>query len=168
VPLASATLGFLGYPREVSGPQAGDLQYVFEDVSRHGPYARHRGFYTKYGDVTPLLKRDEDRFVIFGSGEHIAIDFDASALPPVRKGWTRDYEIYLNGYVKDMDFYGAFSQTVTPLPFRRMPGYPYPASVSYPDVNRQYQLEWNTREISDESAASYRFDYGGDSPQIRY
>ena len=100
---------------------------MFEDVSRHGPYARHRGFYTKYGDVTPLLRRDEDQFVIFGSGEHVAIDFDASALPPVREGWTRDYEIYLNGYVKDMDFYGAFSQTVAPLPFRQMPGYPYPS-----------------------------------------
>jgi hypothetical protein len=137
-------------------------------VSPHGPYARHRGFYTKYGDVTPLLRRDEDQFVIFGSGEHVAIDFDASTLPPVREGWTRDYEIYLNGYVKDMDFYGAFSQTVAPLPFRQMPGYPYPPSISYPDAHREYQLEWNTREVSDESAASYRFQYGGDRPQTRY
>ncbi len=159
VPLAAATLGFLGYPREVPGKPSGDLQYVFEDISRHGPYARHRGFYTKYGDVTPLLRRDEDHFVIFGSGEHVSIDFDASALPPVRAGWTRDYELYLNGYVKDMDFYGAFSQTVAPLPFRQMPGYPYPASVSFPDAHREYQLEWNTREVSDENAASYRFDY---------
>ncbi len=160
VPLVAATLGFLGYPREIPGKPSGDLQYVFEDVSRHGPYARHRGFYTKYGDVTPLVQRDEDQFVIFGSGEHVAIDFDASALPPVRAGWTRDYEIYLNGYVKDMDFYGAFSQTVAPLPFRGMPNYPYPASVSYPDTHREYLLEWNTREVSDENAASYRFEYG--------
>jgi tetratricopeptide (TPR) repeat protein len=160
VPLAAATLGFLGYPREVPGTPSGDLQYVFDDVSRHGPYARHRGFYTKYGDVTPLLQRDEDQFVIFGSGEHVAIDFDPSSLPPVRPGWTRDYEIYLNGYVKDMDFYGAYSQTVAPLPFRGMPNYPYPASMSYPDAHRDYQLEWNTREVSDENTASYRFDFG--------
>jgi FG-GAP-like repeat/ASPIC and UnbV len=165
VPLAAATLGFLGYPREVPGQPSGDLRYVFEEVSPHGPYARHRGFYTKYGDVTPLLRRDEDQFVIFGSGEHVAIDFDASTLPPVREGWTRDYEIYLNGYVKDMDFYGAFSQTVAPLPFRQMPGYPYPSTVAYPDAHREYQLEWNTREVSDENAASYRFDYGGDRHQ---
>jgi hypothetical protein len=62
--------------------------------------------------------------------------------------------------VKDMDFYGAFSQTVAPLPFRGMPNYPYPASVSYPDTHREYLLEWNTREVSDENAASYRFEYG--------
>ena len=65
----------------------------------------------------------------------------------------------LNGYVKDMDFHGAFSQTVAPLPFRAMPNYPYPDSLSYPDSHREYQLEWNTREVSDEGAASYRFQY---------
>ena len=51
-------------------------------------------------------------------------------------GWTRDYEIYLNGFVKDMDFWGAFAQTVTPLPFKAMPSYPYPATVEYPASNR--------------------------------
>jgi Tfp pilus assembly protein PilF len=175
LPLATARLGYLGYPREVPGRPAGDLQYVFSEISRHGPYARHRGFYTRYGDVTPLLRRDEDHFVIFGSGENVAIEFDASTLPPLREGWTRDYEIYLNGYVKDMDFYGAYSQTVAPLPFRQMPGYPYPRGVSYPDANREYQLEWNTREVQGEGAASYRFAFpssktahsraGGDSPR---
>ena len=54
------------------------------------------------------------------------------ALPPVRAGWTRDYEIYLNGYVKDMDFYGAFSQTVAPLPFRRCPAIPTPSPSRTP------------------------------------
>ena len=51
-----------------------------------GPYARHRGFYTKYGDVTPLLRRAEDHFVIFGSGDDVALDFDATTLPPLQAG----------------------------------------------------------------------------------
>ena len=40
-----------------------------------------------------------------------------------------------------------------------MPGYPYPDSVTYPDRNREYQLEWNTREVVGESWPSYQFSY---------
>ncbi len=159
IPLVSAQLAHRGYPREVPGRLSSDIQYVFDQVSATGPYARHQGFYTKYGDVTPLLRQVEDHFVIFGSGDDVAIDFDASQLPPLAKGWKRDYEIYLNGFVKDMDFWGAFAQTVAPLPFRRMPSYPYPADISYPDTNREYQLEWNTRQVSSENAPSYRFNF---------
>jgi hypothetical protein len=105
------------------------------------------------------VRAAEDHFVIFGSGDDVAIDFDASKLPPLRPGWTRDYEIYLDGFVKDMDFWGAFAQTVTPLPFKAMPSYPYPAAVEYPSSNQAYQLDWNTREVSGEGHGAYRFDY---------
>ena len=159
IPLVSAQLAHRGYPREVPGRLSSDIHYVFDQVSSTGPYARHQGFYTKYGDVTPLLRHVEDHFVIFGSGDDVAIDFDASKLPPLQRGWKRDYEIYLNGFVKDMDFWGAFAETVAPLPFRQMPSYPYPAGISYPDANREYQLEWNTRQVSRENPSSYRFNF---------
>ena len=159
IPLLAATLSHRGYPREILGRTAGDLRYAFNEVSTFGPYERHRGYYTKYGDVTPLLAKAEDHFVIFGSGDDVAIDFDATKLPALRAGWTRDYEVYLDGYVKDMDFWGAFAQTVAPLPFKAMPSYPYPPTIAYPDANREYQLEWNTREVGDDSPASYRFQY---------
>jgi hypothetical protein len=58
-----------------------------------------------------------------------------------------------------MDFYAAHAQTVAPLPFKQMPGYPY-SGVAYPDRLRDYQLEWNTREVAGESWPTYRFDYG--------
>ena len=111
------------------------------------------------GDVTPLLRSDEDHFVIFGSGEHVAIDFDASALPPVAKGWTRDYEIYLNGYVKDMDFHGASRR-----PSRRCRSVrclAIPTRRRFPFPTRTASTSWNgiTREVADENAASYRFEY---------
>jgi Tfp pilus assembly protein PilF len=159
IPLVRASLAFRGYPREILGTPTADIRYDFNDVSLTGPYARHRGFYTKYGDVTPLLRDAEDHFVIFGSGDDVAIDFDAAKLPPLRPGWTRDYEIYLDGFVKDMDFWGAFAQTVTPLPFKAMPSYPYPATVAYPARNQVYQLDWNTREVSGEGHGAYRFEY---------
>jgi len=159
IPLADASLAFRGFPRELTGTPAADLQYVHGEVSKYGPYARHRGFYTKYGAVSPLLMHAEDQFVVFGAGDEVALEFDARALPPLRAGWTRDYFVYFNGYVKDMDFYAAHAQTVGPLPFKGMPGYPYPDNVAYPDRNREYQLEWNTREVAGESWPSYQFSY---------
>ena len=56
--------------------------YAYGEVSRFGPWARHRGFYTRYGDVTPLVATAEDHFVIFGAGDEVSLEFDATALPP--------------------------------------------------------------------------------------
>ena len=47
-------------------------------MSLTGPFQHERGNYTHMGDVTPLLKGIDDRFVIFGSGEEIAAEFDAT------------------------------------------------------------------------------------------
>jgi hypothetical protein len=58
-----------------------------------------------------------------------------------------------------MDFYAAHAQTVAPLPFKQMPGYPYPEGAAYPDRLYDYLLEWNTREVAGESWPSYRFAY---------
>ncbi|HZA37152.1 MAG TPA: CRTAC1 family protein, partial [Vicinamibacterales bacterium] len=158
-PLLEASLAYRGFPRERPGTPAADLTYVHDEVSPYGPYARHRGFYTRYGDVRPLVGGIDDRFTIFGAGDEVSLEFDADALPPVRRGWTRDYLFFIQGYVKDMDFYAAHAQTVSPLPFREMRTYPYPASKRYPERNRDYLLEWNTREVGAEGWPTYRFDF---------
>ena len=77
----------------------------------------------------------------------------------MRAGWTRDYLFFIQGYVKDMDFYAAHAQTVSPLPFREMRTYPYPVTMRYPERNRDYLLEWNTREVGAEGWPTYRFDF---------
>jgi hypothetical protein len=159
VPLVSAELDFRGFPREQTGTPAADLTYVYREVSRFGPWARHRGSYTRYGDVTPLLGRADDRFAIFGAAEETSLEFDATTLPPLPQGWTRDYLFYVRGYVKDMDFYAAHAQSVAPLPFSDMGRYPYPANVRYPAKNHEYLLEWNTRIVDSESWPSYRLEY---------
>jgi hypothetical protein len=158
-PLVEASLAYRGFPRERPGSPAADLTYVHDEVSPYGPYARHRGFYTRYGDVRPLVGEIDDRFSIFGAGDEVSLEFDADALPAVRPGWTRDYLFFIQGYVKDMDFYAAHAQTVSPLPFREMRTYPYPATKRYPERNRDYLLEWNTREVGAEGWPTYRFDF---------
>ena len=161
IPLAHAALRFHGYPRQIEGASPGDLTYDYYDVSLTGPFQRQRGSYTRFGDVTPLLTKVDDRFAIFGSGEEIAAEFDATALPPLPPHWKRDYFFYANGYVKDMDFYDASPFTVSQLPFHGMSTYPYPAGESYPEDRKsvEYQLDWNDRFDSGAPAHSFRFDY---------
>jgi Flp pilus assembly protein TadD len=161
IPLASAALRFHGYPRQIEGVSPGDLNYNYDEVSLTGPFQRQRGSYTKFGDVTPLLMGIDNQFAIFGSGEEIAAEFDAAALPPLPPHWKRDYFFYANGYVKDMDFYDASPFTVSQLPFHGMSAYPYPANESYPADRGSiaYQLDWNDRFDNGEPSQSFRFDY---------
>ncbi len=161
VPLAKATLHFRGYPKQIENASPGDLDYDYDLVSETGPFQRQRGSYTRMGDVTELLKGIDDRFAIFGSGEEIAAEFDASNLPALPPRWKRDYFFYANGFVKDMDWWDASPFTVAQLPFHTMSGYPYPASENCPEDgdSLDYQLNWNDRFDSGEPVRSYRFDY---------
>jgi hypothetical protein len=43
VPLTSADLSFHGYPRQTESKPPGVVKYVYESVSRTGPYARQAG-----------------------------------------------------------------------------------------------------------------------------
>ena len=161
VPLAAATLHFRGYPKQIEGASPGDLEYDYDRVSLTGPYQHQRGNYTRMGDVTALLQGIDDRYVIFGSGEEIAAEFDPSKLPPLAADWKRDYFFYANGYVKDMDWWDASPFTVADLPFHNMSAYPYPSSEKFPDDAGalEYQLNWNTRFDSGDPVRSYQFDY---------
>ncbi len=161
VPLSVATLHFRGYPRQIDLASPGDLDYDYNRVSLTGPFQHQRGNYTRMGDVTPLLKAIDDRYVIFGSGEEIATEFDTAKLPALPEHWKRDYFFYANGFVKDMDWWDASPFTVSQLPFHTMSAYPYPASEKFPDDADAvgYQLDWNNRFDSGEPVRSYRFNY---------
>jgi hypothetical protein len=161
LPLALATLHFRGYPKQIEGASPGDLDYDYDRVSLTGPFQHQRGNYTRMGDVTALVMGIDDRYVIFGSGEEIAAEFDAAKLPALPAHWKRDYFFYANGFVKDMDWWGASPFTVAQLPFHKMSTYPYPESEKFPDDANalDYQLNWNDRFDSGEPVRSYRFDY---------
>jgi len=162
LPLAAATLGFRGYPRQVDGETPGDLTYHYEQASTTGPFSRFRGSYTQYGDVTSLLTSIDNHFAVFGTGEDIDAEFDAAALPSLPAGWKRDYFFYANGFVKDMDFYEAIPFTVAEMPFHGMSTYPYPASQHYPDnaAANGYRLNWNDHfESGANRAPGYRFEF---------
>ena len=124
IPLAHADLRFHGFPLKIEGKPPGNVMYVYEKASATGPYTRPAGSYTRYGDVLPLLTSLDDKLVVFGSGDEVALDFDPAKLPALPKGWVRDYFFDANGYEKDMDFYAYDFTRVDPLPFSTMSGYP--------------------------------------------
>jgi len=161
VPLAKAALEFLGYPREIRLQPASDTVYSYSNRSKTGPYARASGNYTRYGDVYDLLQASDDRFVVFGSGEGLKLDFDPRKLAALPAGWVRDYFFYADGFEKDLDFYAAHAFTVEPLPRHSLLPYPYPEGKDYPaDAEHLgYQLEYNTRTRSDHMPTSLRYQY---------
>jgi hypothetical protein len=162
VPLVKADLDFHGYPYKIEGLPPGNVHYIYEKSSATGPYTRPQGTYTRYGDVLPLLTATDDKLAVFGSGDEVRLDFDASHLPTLPPGWIRDYFFAANGYEKDMDFYAAEGNYVAPLPFLSMGEYPYPPKKSFPldDAHLNYLLEYNTRHMSGKEQRGYWFDYG--------
>ncbi len=161
VPLGRADLRFHGFPLKIEDQPPGNVKYIYEKASPTGPYTRPEGTYTRYGDVRPLLTSLDDRLVVFGSGDEVALDFDPSKLPALPRGWVRDYFFQANGYEKDMDFYAADGNTVEPLPFHSMGTYPYPADTSFPldDAHLNYLLNYNTRHLSGNEPRGYRYDF---------
>jgi hypothetical protein len=161
LPLGMAHLAFRGYPQQVDGETPGDLTYHYDKISATGPFQWQRGAYTHYGDVTPLLGKPDNHYVIFGSGEEIDAEFSTAALPPLPAHWKRDYFFYANGFVKDMDFYEAMPFTVAQMPFHEMSTYPYPALEHYPSgtAAQKYRLDWNDRFESGERTQRFQFDY---------
>jgi hypothetical protein len=175
--LESAQLAFRGYPQQLDGRTAGDLDYDYQKMSNSGPFIPQRGAYTRYGDVTPLLQQVDDKYVIFGTGEDIDLEFNAADQPTLPPAWVRDYFFYANGFVKDMDFYEASPFTVSAMPFHGMTSYPYADGEHYPaDADHTaYQIEWNTRFESGTGTRHYRFDYRtrtaeplGSGPEVQH
>jgi Tfp pilus assembly protein PilF len=101
------------------------------------------GYYTRYGDVRPLLAHTDDRYVIMNAGDELALRFKAPA--PPAPGWVRDYVIAGDGWVKDGDYNSTDSQTVLPLPYhaRRVYDTP-PLPLRQEWVYRHHPEDWKT------------------------
>ncbi|HID95927.1 MAG TPA: hypothetical protein EYP53_07725 [Candidatus Latescibacteria bacterium] len=153
-----AELRWRGYP-EVMLPD-GRYPPVYNHHRLTGPaiWENLAGYYTRYGDVTPLLKESDDKYVIMSHGDEVAIDFDATLVPALPEGWSRDFFFYADGFNKDTDPNSAYSLTVQPLPFHEMSGYPYPEDECYPfdPEHMKYMEDYNTRLIRSEWAAMVR------------
>lgn len=131
----SAELFFGGFPEETSPDGRKPFGYDPARVLRDGGWKAHRGAYTAFGDVTGRLRAIDDRFVTTRNGDAIDLAFDPP--PPPRRGWTRSFFLYADGFGKDMDPNSAASETVAPIPFHGMPRYPYGPEIVPPVVEEE-------------------------------
>ena len=102
------------------------------------------GRFTRYGDVLALMEEADDRYPIMAPGDELALRFDATGLPRLPEGWTRDFLIYTEGWLKDSDLNTATGWKVDPLPFHAMTRYPYGSDEAYP--HPEFVDAWHTRE----------------------
>jgi cytochrome c-type biogenesis protein CcmH/NrfG len=146
LPATQADLHFRGFAR-MTRDELGYERFNYDEVSVTGSWDPPRGMLTRYGDVTPLLAHPDDMYVTIAPGDELTLRFSASNLPALPDGWQRSFIFYANGWVKDGDLNTRFSETVEPLPFHGMSGYPYAATEHYPDdpAHREYVRTWQTR-----------------------
>ena len=143
-----ADLHFRGFSDVIIDPERRQPErFVYANVHPTAMWNPTPGLYTRYGDVQPLLSGLDDQLVIMGSGDELRLRFDASALPRLPPGWRRDFLLFVDGWAKDADANTAYSQSVEPLPYHGMPGYPYVYPDRYPDGDRNalYREHYNTR-----------------------
>jgi tetratricopeptide (TPR) repeat protein len=146
LPVILADLHYRGFSK-MTRDELGFERFDYDECSSTGSWNPPRGQLTRYGDVTPLLASPDDMYVIIAPGDELTMRFDAAQLPALPAGWKRSFNFYANGWVKDGDLNTRFSETVEPLPFHGMSGYPYPANEHYPDdsAHRDYLRTYHTR-----------------------
>lgn len=116
LPRRKALLDEVGFARRTTGPQ----RLPHYDWERRLPLwdCRHQaGTYTRFGDVEALVAATDDALVVFGPGEEVHLEWEAS-LPPPAAGWTRRHVLEATGWCKDSDLATRDGDTVGPLPVR--------------------------------------------------
>jgi hypothetical protein len=143
----SARLWHRGFSKPLPRKSWQAERYDWEQLEPIARWDQHHGMLTRYGDVLPLLGEVDDEYVLFSSGDAVELRFDATTAPPLAAGMARTCLLFLDGWAKDGDASTVTSQTVAPLPFHTMSGYPYRADESFPAdaAHEAWQHEWNTR-----------------------
>jgi tetratricopeptide (TPR) repeat protein len=130
------------------GGRYGPQWFDYATVIREPVWRPITGRYTRFGDVLPLLGKADDMYVVMAPGDETTLTFDAN-IPPPPAGWTRDFLLYSDGWIKDADMNTALGNTVDPLPFHAITSYPPAPGDTYPaDAARaKYLREYNTRVV---------------------
>ncbi len=147
---ATADLRFTGYPAPFNPDGRSPSLYTYDQILETELFGAHEGYYTRYGDVRPLVAAIDDQYVITHHGDELRLTFEASELPELPDGWTRSFLAFADGFGKDMDLNSARPNRIEPLPFHDMTSYPYPEDESFPDseLHRRY----NTRYVGPDGA----------------
>jgi len=147
--LERADLHFRGVSQMYrKGGRYGPQWFDYEKVIREPVWRPITGRYTRFGDVLPLLWKPDDMYVVMAPGDETTLTFDAN-IPPPPVGWTRDFLLYSDGWIKDADLNTALGTTVEPLPFHAIKSYPPGPGDAYPAdaAHQRYLRDYNTRVV---------------------
>lgn len=137
-----ATLRYRGYSKLVQKDRFLPTKPDYQQIS--GTTQKWRdliGFYTRFGDVRELTEEIDDRYVIMNAGDELVFEFPA--LDPPKKGWTRDFVLIGDGWVKDGDYNTGYSKTVLPLPYHGMEDYSEKPTLLQEDpVYQKHKEDW--------------------------
>lgn len=144
-----ATLSALGFPREYSPDGNKPNLFDYSNVDKTATWKRPVGFYTQFGEVTPLVVDRDNAFVIMGPGEELTVTFEVAEANSLPVGRARSFVLKTVSFCKDMDRHTAYGQTVDPLPFHQMTRYPYGPEETFPWTSTAKLLHerYNTRFV---------------------
>ncbi len=143
---SSANLRWRGFSAEQTPDGREPFGYDYTRVSALSPWKTMVGYYTPEGDVRALVSAVDDRFVVAGPGDEIALRFNAVSRPPLPEGWTRTFLLYGDGFSKEMDLNSASPDRVAPLPFHGMRTYPPDVESTMPARDIEQRLG-GTRKV---------------------
>jgi Tfp pilus assembly protein PilF len=140
----SARLRYRGFSKVVQTERRKPTVPVYDSIASTTPIWRDlEGYHTRFGDVRPLLTQTDDRYVIMNAGDEMVLRFKAPPPPP--EGWTRDFVLIGDGWVKDGDYNTGYSKTVRPLPYHGMEDYTTPPGPLEEDPAYQmHPQDWQT------------------------
>lgn len=129
-------------------------QFVYDSVLSIAAWPAIEGHFTRFGDVLGLVTEVDHQLVVMGAGDEMTLEF---SLPdePLPAGWKRDFILHCMGWDKDANLHTIDGQTVGPLPFVGMPGYPYDAQTTAPHPPESLQ-QFQTRRMDRDA---FRLDF---------
>jgi Tfp pilus assembly protein PilF len=140
---SSVDLHYRGYS-VVNGPEFGAAPEVpdyYRLFSTKQAWRDLEGYYTRFGEVSELLKEIDDRYVIVASGDEMSFRFPE--LPPPPAGFVRDFILMGDGWIKDGDYNSTFSKTVQPLPHHAQNEYETkPGKLEDEVVYKRFPEDW--------------------------
>jgi tetratricopeptide (TPR) repeat protein len=152
--LDSADLHYRGFSRRVYASNAlfrggrAPESYAYDMVTTEPRWQPLHGRFTRYGDVTQLLRTQDDHIVVMSPGDEMTVSF-AVPSAPVPEGWVRDFVLYNVGWDKDANLNTVYGQSSEPYPFSSMTSYPfdYEQAPTERESYQQYLKEFQTREM---------------------
>jgi hypothetical protein len=151
-------LRYRGYSEWAKADSVSPLLPDYEQIS--GTTQRWRdleGYHTRFGDVSELMEKIDDRYVIMNAGDEMVLHFEDPG--PPEEGYRRSFVFVSDGWVKDGDYNTEASATVHPLPFHGQADYEYQRKGNLWDdpVYQQHRQDWvnyHTRYVTPESFRS--------------